>query len=76
MYELYILDGRIVIGSVLNAQKYCINKTRIWHMRLGHISVNNVLMTRQKGSSLKLGFIKQNRLWIISTHICMSLQEQ
>ena len=38
MNVLYILDGRIIVGNVSNVQKQCINKTRMWHMRLRHIS--------------------------------------
>ena len=38
MNGLYILDGRTIIGSVSNVQNQYISKTRMWHMRLGHIS--------------------------------------
>ena len=35
---MYILDSRTIIGNVSYVQKQYVNKIRMWHMRLGHIS--------------------------------------
>ena len=64
MNGLYILDGRIVVGSVSNVQKQCIGKTRIWHIRLGHISEKGLQEHSKKkllgGDKLEpLGFCEQ-----------------
>ena len=50
MNGLYILDGRTVIGSVLNVQKQCISKTRMCHMRLCHISERELQELSKKKS--------------------------
>ena len=62
MNGLYIFNGRTVIGSVSNVQKQCISKTRMWHMRLGHISERGLQELSKKnllaGDKLEpLGFV-------------------
>lgn len=36
--SIYMLIGKIVIGEVAYADNQTVDKTRLWHMRLGHVS--------------------------------------
>ena len=36
--SIYMLIGKIVIGKVAYADNQTVDKTRLWHMRLGHVS--------------------------------------
>ncbi|CAA7047040.1 unnamed protein product [Microthlaspi erraticum] len=45
---LYILDGRTVLGESCNVES-SIDKTSLWHSRLGHLSINNMKTLSGKG---------------------------
>ena len=36
--SIYVLIGKTVIGEVAYAENQKVDKTRLWHMRLGHVS--------------------------------------
>lgn len=46
---LYILDGETVLPKSCNIERKRVDKTAMWHNRLGHMSVNNLKILTGKG---------------------------
>ena len=47
---LYFLNGETVLGQVSNvAQNYVLNKTKLWHLRLGHVSERGLCELERQG---------------------------
>uniref|UniRef100_A0A1J3F7G4 Retrovirus-related Pol polyprotein from transposon TNT 1-94 n=1 Tax=Noccaea caerulescens TaxID=107243 RepID=A0A1J3F7G4_NOCCA len=45
---LYILDGKTVLSESCNVEKK-LDKTTLWHSRLGHMSINSLRVLSEKG---------------------------
>ncbi|GAB2281579.1 hypothetical protein Dimus_039479 [Dionaea muscipula] len=48
--SLYVLQGSTILGSVaISTSLSESDLTKLWHMRLGHISTKNMTMLRKRG---------------------------
>ncbi|KAH9716240.1 hypothetical protein KPL71_021389 [Citrus sinensis] len=46
---LYVLEGTTVIGMVLVSSSSSVDKTRLWHLRLGHMSLRGLKELSKQG---------------------------
>ena len=47
---LYTFQGSTIIGAVaISTSKLIIETTRLWHMRIGHMSERNLLILSKRG---------------------------
>jgi hypothetical protein len=49
MFDLYILDGSIVIGHASLASEASHNKFEYWHLRLRHVSERSLVELAKQG---------------------------
>lgn len=58
--RLYLLDGEILTGESSVTINVVMNITRLWHLRLGHMSIKSLKMLGKQGvlRSDKLGDLK------------------